>query len=86
MGPQVNILAFGNSLFAGYGVDKADSYPAKLEAAMRGDHERGEQQAEADAVRLQAAIDAKAAAADAASPKSHRSLGKASPLKNFPPR
>ncbi|GMN03990.1 arylesterase [Erythrobacter sp. MTPC3] len=35
MGPQVNILAFGNSLFAGYGVDKADSYPAKLEAALR---------------------------------------------------
>lgn len=34
-GPQRNILAFGNSLFAGYGVDKADSYPAKLETALR---------------------------------------------------
>lgn len=35
MGPQRNILAFGNSLFAGYNVDKADSYPSKLEAALR---------------------------------------------------
>ena len=35
MGPQRNVLAFGNSLFAGYGVDKSDSYPAKLEAALR---------------------------------------------------
>lgn len=35
MGPQVNILAFGDSLFAGYGVDKSDSYPAKLESALR---------------------------------------------------
>ncbi|MGB3739453.1 MAG: arylesterase [Pontixanthobacter sp.] len=35
MGPERRILAFGNSLFAGYNVDAADSYPAKLEAAMR---------------------------------------------------
>ncbi|MFN2101232.1 arylesterase [Altererythrobacter sp. MF3-039] len=35
MGPEQRILAFGNSLFAGYGVDKSDSYPAKLEAALR---------------------------------------------------
>ncbi|QFT78432.1 arylesterase [Erythrobacter sp. THAF29] len=35
MGPEVDILAFGDSLFAGYGVDKSDSYPAKLEAALR---------------------------------------------------
>ncbi|MBV7266549.1 arylesterase [Erythrobacter sp. WH131] len=35
MGPEVRILAFGDSLFAGYGVDKSDSYPAKLEAALR---------------------------------------------------
>ena len=35
MGPERNILAFGNSLFAGYGVDKSDSYPAKLQAALR---------------------------------------------------
>jgi acyl-CoA thioesterase-1 len=37
MGEEVRILAFGDSLFAGYGLpDKdADSYPAKLEAALR---------------------------------------------------
>ncbi|MFL0356040.1 arylesterase [Erythrobacter sp. GH1-10] len=35
MGPEVNILAFGNSLFAGYGLGEGESYPAKLEAALR---------------------------------------------------
>lgn len=35
MGPERDILAFGDSLFAGYGVGKANSYPAKLEAALR---------------------------------------------------
>ena len=37
MGEEVHILAFGDSLFAGYGLDDAagDSYPAKLEAALR---------------------------------------------------
>ena len=35
MGPQRDILAFGNSLFAGYNVDKEDSYPAKLQNALR---------------------------------------------------
>lgn len=35
MGPQRDILAFGNSLFAGYNVAKEDSYPAKLQAALR---------------------------------------------------
>jgi acyl-CoA thioesterase-1 len=35
MGPERRILAYGDSLFAGYGVDKADSYPSKLEAALR---------------------------------------------------
>ncbi|MGB7374000.1 arylesterase [Pontixanthobacter sp.] len=35
MGPERRILAFGNSLFAGYNVAQTDSYPAKLEAAMR---------------------------------------------------
>lgn len=35
MGPQRSILAFGDSLFAGYGVVREDSYPAKLEAALR---------------------------------------------------
>lgn len=35
MGPERTILAFGDSLFAGYNVDKGDSYPAKLEAALR---------------------------------------------------
>lgn len=37
MGEEVRILTFGDSLFAGYGLDDAagDSYPAKLEAALR---------------------------------------------------
>ncbi|GMN12642.1 arylesterase [Altererythrobacter sp. MTPC7] len=34
-GAQRDILAFGDSLFAGYNVPKDDSYPAKLEAALR---------------------------------------------------
>lgn len=35
MGPQERILAFGDSLFAGYGVGKDNSYPAKLQNALR---------------------------------------------------
>ena len=35
MGPERHILAFGDSLFAGYNVAKSDSYPAKLEVALR---------------------------------------------------
>jgi acyl-CoA thioesterase-1 len=35
MGPERDILTFGDSLFAGYGVGKENSYPAKLEAALR---------------------------------------------------
>ena len=35
MGPERTILAFGDSLFAGYGVGKENSYPAKLAAALR---------------------------------------------------
>lgn len=35
MGPERRILAFGNSLFAGYNVAKDESYPARLEAALR---------------------------------------------------
>lgn len=37
MGKEVRVLAFGDSLFAGYGLKDAegDSYPAKLEAALR---------------------------------------------------
>ena len=35
MGPQRNIIAFGDSLFAGYGVGKENSYPAKLQRALR---------------------------------------------------
>ncbi|MDJ0978748.1 MAG: arylesterase [Erythrobacter sp.] len=37
MGEEVRILAFGDSLFAGYGLadSEGDSYPSKLEAALR---------------------------------------------------
>lgn len=35
-GPERHILAFGDSLFAGYNVPDGDSYPAKLQAALRG--------------------------------------------------
>ncbi|WP_237487373.1 arylesterase [Parapontixanthobacter aurantiacus] len=34
-GPERHILAFGNSLFAGYNVAEGKSYPAVLEAALR---------------------------------------------------
>ncbi|AKH42350.1 acyl-CoA thioesterase-1 [Altererythrobacter atlanticus] len=35
MGPQLHILAFGDSLFAGYGVGLERSYPAMLQNALR---------------------------------------------------
>ena len=35
MGPQVQVLALGDSLFAGYGLEPGESYPARLEAALR---------------------------------------------------
>ena len=35
MGREKRILALGDSLFAGYGVKPGESYPAKLEAALR---------------------------------------------------
>ena len=35
-GPVRRILAFGDSLFAGYGVGERESYPAQLEAVLRG--------------------------------------------------
>lgn len=35
MGPERKIIAFGDSLFAGYNLDPRDSYPEKLEAALR---------------------------------------------------
>jgi acyl-CoA thioesterase-1 len=34
-GPERRILAFGNSLFAGYGLGENEGYPEKLEAALR---------------------------------------------------
>ena len=35
MGPELRVLALGDSLFAGYGVKRDESYPARLEAALR---------------------------------------------------
>jgi acyl-CoA thioesterase-1 len=35
MGPERSILAFGDSLLAGYGVEDGESYPARLEQALR---------------------------------------------------
>ena len=35
MGPERRIIAFGDSLFAGYGLDPRDAYPEKLEGALR---------------------------------------------------
>jgi acyl-CoA thioesterase-1 len=35
MGPERRILAFGDSMLTGYGLATSDSYPAKLEAALR---------------------------------------------------
>jgi acyl-CoA thioesterase I len=34
-GPERRILAFGDSLFAGYGVGEGEGYPAQLEVALR---------------------------------------------------
>lgn len=34
-GPERPILAFGDSLLAGYGLEDGESYPARLEAALR---------------------------------------------------
>ena len=34
-GPERHILAFGDSLFAGYGLADGESYPARLEVALR---------------------------------------------------
>ncbi|OBX20775.1 arylesterase [Erythrobacter sp. QSSC1-22B] len=36
-GEERRILAFGNSLFAGYGLAEAEGYPERLEAALRGE-------------------------------------------------
>ena len=36
VGEEVTIVALGDSLFAGYGVEPGQSYPARLEAALRG--------------------------------------------------
>jgi acyl-CoA thioesterase-1 len=35
MGPERRLLAFGDSMLSGYGLRTSESYPAKLEAALR---------------------------------------------------
>lgn len=34
-GPSIQVLAFGDSLFAGYGLGEGESYPAQLQEALR---------------------------------------------------
>ncbi|HCB77299.1 MAG TPA: arylesterase, partial [Erythrobacter sp.] len=36
-GPERRILAFGDSLFAGYGLEENEGYPEQLEDALRKD-------------------------------------------------
>lgn len=36
MGEEVRIIAFGDSLFAGYRLEESEGYPERLEAALRG--------------------------------------------------
>lgn len=36
MGEEKRIIAFGDSLFAGYGLEEPEGYPERLEAALRG--------------------------------------------------
>jgi len=35
IGPELRVLAVGDSLFAGYGLNPGESYPVRLEAALR---------------------------------------------------
>jgi len=35
MGREIRVLALGDSLFTGYGLEEGESYPARLEAALR---------------------------------------------------
>ena len=35
MGPEMRILAFGDSLLTGYGLEDGQNYPARLETALR---------------------------------------------------
>lgn len=35
MGPERRVLAFGDSLFTGYGLERGQGYPERLEAALR---------------------------------------------------
>ncbi len=35
MGREIRVLAFGDSLLAGYGLKQGEGYPARLEAALR---------------------------------------------------
>jgi len=89
MGPEVRVLAFGDSLLAGYGLKDGEGYPARLEAALRArginarmiDAAVSGDTSQAGAQRLAFALDAQAKAPDLAVV----SLGGNDMLRGLPP-
>jgi len=88
-GPEVRILAFGDSLLAGYGLKQGEGYPARLEAALRArgvnarliDAAVSGDTSQAGAQRLAFALDAQASPPDLAVV----SLGGNDMLRGLPP-
>lgn len=88
-GPEVRILAFGDSLLAGYGLKDGEGYPARLEAALRAgginarmiDAAVSGDTSQAGAQRLAFALDAQASQPDLAVV----SLGGNDMLRGLPP-
>lgn len=89
IGPEVRVLAFGDSLLAGYGLKDGEGYPARLEAALRArginariiDAAVSGDTSQAAAQRLAFALDAQAKAPDLAVV----SLGGNDMLRGLPP-
>lgn len=89
MGREVRVLAFGDSLLAGYGLNDGEGYPARLEAALRArginarmiDAAVSGDTSQAGAQRLAFALDAQETAPDLAVV----SLGGNDMLRGLPP-